>query len=59
MNLKSKKEISFIKNIQKKSRKITVDDQTAIHERNKYVNVLFEFSPDVCQKLLLLNKKLL
>lgn len=59
MNLNSKREISFIKIIQKKNQKITIDEQAALLERNKYVNVLFEFTPEVCQKLLLLNKKLL
>lgn len=59
MNLNRKREINFIKLIQKESRKITIDEQAVLLERNKYVNVLFEFTPEVCKKLLLLNKKLL
>lgn len=59
MKLNSKREIRFIKIIQKKSRDITIEEQTNLVERNKYVNVVFEFTPAVCEKLLLLNQKLL
>lgn len=59
MNLNSKREISFIKIIQKNSRDITLKERTALVERNRYVNIVFEFTPEVCKKLLLLNKKLL
>jgi hypothetical protein len=51
LNIKSK--IIFIK----KHHKITVEDQKAKVERNKYVNVLFEFSLDIYLNMLLLNKK--
>ncbi len=59
MKLNSKREIRFSKIIQKNSREITIEEQMDLSERNKYVKVVFEFTPAVCEKLLLLNQKLL
>lgn len=59
MKLNREREIRFSKIIQKKSQDITIEEQMALSERNKYVNAVFEFTPTVCEKLLLLNEKLL
>ena len=59
MKLNSKREINFIKIIQKTGSEITQEERKILLERNKYVNLIFEFTPSVCKKLLLLNKKLL
>lgn len=59
MKLNLEKEANFIKIIQKESREITPEERIALLKRNKYINKLFEFTPEVCKKLFLLNKKLL
>lgn len=51
-------EIKFIRAIQKRDYERTNSEKESIEKRNEWIDAQFEFTPQVCEKIILLNEKL-
>ena len=51
-------EFKFIRAIQKRYSDRTNSEKESIEKRNEFIDSQFEFTPKVCEKIILLNEKL-
>lgn len=58
MKIDKELEIKFIRAIQKGASERTKSDEGSIRKRNRHIDSQFEFTPEVCEKIILLNEKL-
>ncbi len=58
MKIVKELEINYIRAIQKRSCERTRNDEGNIRKRNDHIESQFEFTTEVCEKLILLNEKL-